>query len=115
MHAHHNGRPALPASSFPASQLNLRPNETRSIVCPECRTWRVLSGGVIRPHRTESGVNRCTGSGQRVYLDIPLAELEERQTIALADAATRRSARTHLKPAPPVATPLHLLAARNAA
>ncbi|MGH6655016.1 MAG: hypothetical protein ACRDVE_07390 [Actinocrinis sp.] len=106
----HNGRPARPISSFRASDVNLRPGETPTLVCPDCHAWRLLAAGTIQPHHTEHGA-RCEGSGQRVYRDLPLAQLEENERTEARQAATRRPSRTHYKPAPPVPTPLHRLAA----
>lgn len=102
----HNGRPARPISSFRASDVNLRPGEKPTLVCPDCHTWRFLAAGIIQPHRTGDG-SRCAGSGQRVYRDVPLARLDDAERVEARQAATRRSARVHYKPAPPVPLPVH--------
>jgi hypothetical protein len=106
----HNGRPARPISSFPANEVNLRPSEKPSLVCPDCRAWRFLAEGIIQPHHLENGA-KCDGSGQRVYRDVPLATLETAMRTEVRQAATRRARRTFYKPAPPVPAPLHRLAA----
>jgi hypothetical protein len=107
---HHNGRPARPISSFPANEVNLRPGEKPSLVCPDCRTWRFLAAGIIQPHHLDSGA-KCDGAGQRVYRDVPLATLETAMRTEVRQAATRRARRTFYKPAPPIPAPLHRLAA----
>jgi hypothetical protein len=106
---HHNGRPARPISSFRASDVNLRPGEKPSLVCPDCGTWRLLAAGVIQPHRVEDGA-KCAGAGQRVYRDIPLVSLESGVRAEQRQAATRRPSCVHYTLAPPVATPLHRIA-----
>jgi hypothetical protein len=103
-------RPVLLASTLPACDVNYRPDEETSIVCPECRTWRVIAQGRIFPHPGKDGT-RCDASARRFAVDVPYARLESEQRAALADAGRRRAARTFRKPAPPVATPLHRLAA----
>lgn len=110
MSHHHNGRPARPISSFRASDVNLRPGEKPSIVCPDCGTWRLLAEGVIQPHRAEDG-GKCDGAGQRVYRDVPLVRLESGVRAEQRQAATRHPGRVHYKPSPPVPAPLHRLAA----
>lgn len=110
MSHHHNGRPARPLSSFPANEVNLRPGEKPTLVCPHCRAWSFLAAGIIQPHRLSSGA-KCEGSGQRVYRDVPLAALETAMRAEVRQAATRRARRTFAKPAPPVPAPLHRLAA----
>jgi predicted RNA-binding Zn-ribbon protein involved in translation (DUF1610 family) len=95
-------RPALLASKIAACDLEIRPGEKASIVCPDCGTWRLISERRIFPHSAENG-RRCNGSGRRVFLDVPLASIETRQSSELAEAAGRRSTRVQLKPAAPVA------------
>lgn len=103
-------RPALLASAFPACDVNARPGESVSLVCPECGTWRLVRQGRIFPHPGMDG-RRCVASARRFALDLPLAALESRQRAAVADAGKRRAARTQRKPVPPTAPPVFRLAA----
>jgi hypothetical protein len=103
-------RPVLLASQLPACDVEYRPGEKPFLLCPECRTWRLIGEGRIFPHPDANG-DRCTASARRFALDIPLAALEENQRTALADAARRRPTRVHYKPVPPIAPPVHRLAA----
>lgn len=98
-------RPVLLASTLPACDVNCRPGEKTSIVCPECRTWRVIAEGRIFPHPGADGT-RCDGSARRFAVDVRFARLESEQRAAVADANVRRSARTFRKPAPPVPVPV---------
>lgn len=104
-------RPVLLASMLPACDVEFRPGERPSLVCPACRTWRLIREGRIFPHPGADG-RRCSASARRVALDLPLVQLETRQRAAVADAATSRPTRVHYKPAPPVPVPVHRLAAR---
>jgi len=103
-------RPVLLASALPACDVNARPGEKTSIVCPECRTWRVVAEGRIFPHPGKDGA-RCDASARRFFVDVPYARLESEQRAALADAGKRRAALTFRKPAPPVPMPVHRIAA----
>jgi len=103
-------RPVLLASTLPACDVNHRPGEKPSIVCPECRTWRIVTEGRIFPHPGTDGT-RCDASARRFAFDVTFARLETAQRAAVADAGKRRSARTFRKPAPPVAPPVFRIAA----
>ena len=103
-------RPVLLASTLPACDVNARPGEKTSIVCPECRTWRMVAEGRIFPHPNQDGT-RCDTSARRFALDVPYARLESEQRGAVADAGKRRAARTFRKPTPPVPVPVHRIAA----
>lgn len=84
----HNGRPVLKASKFRPSDITLHPGEPVTVVCSDCRTWRKLTRSMIPAHRsTDLGRDlrdadgtqvkrdtRCPGSGQRVLVDITLAQ-----------------------------------------
>jgi hypothetical protein len=102
---HHNGRDVLLASKLPASNFQVRPGEAKTIVCPDCGTWRFLRRSIIFPHRAVDGRTRCPGSGQRVRIDLPLAVLETRQEAERAQAGQRRATRVQLKPTAPVPPP----------
>ncbi|MEW1639280.1 hypothetical protein AB0469_35150 [Streptomyces sp. NPDC093801] len=79
----HNGRAPLQASTVRPDLMNLRDGETRTIVCPDCSTWRPIQDRMVIAHRAEphSGQSqhrrsepdrrpRCAGSGQRIWFDI---------------------------------------------
>jgi len=108
----HNGRPALLASTIPASNLNVRPGETPSAVCGDCGTWRVIRRGMVFAHRAADGRTRCPGSGQRITLNTPLAVLESREWGEVAGANLRRPTRVQLKPSAPIAPPVFRLTTR---
>ena len=103
-------RPVLLASALPACDVEFRPGERPSLLCPVCRTWRVIREGRIFPHPGPDG-RRCSASARRFALDIPLARLEADQRAAIAHASQRRGNRVHHKPAPPIAPPVFRLAA----
>lgn len=105
-----DNRPALLASALPACDVNARPGEPVSLVCPDCGTWRLVRQGRIFPHPGNEG-RRCAASARRFALDLPLATLETRQRTALADAGKRRPTRVQRKPVPPTAPPVFRLAA----
>ncbi|MFG3384369.1 hypothetical protein [Streptomyces sp. NPDC047999] len=113
----HNRRAPLLASLLPPEHLSLREGEPRTIVCPDCSTWRRLERSMITPHRAPgaapasdrprryvgakpSGGPRCPGSAQRVTIDISVEEWGERLLAADSTATGRRSARQHSKPLP---------------
>ncbi|MFD5510750.1 hypothetical protein ACFWIB_23680 [Streptomyces sp. NPDC127051] len=79
----HNGRAPLQASIVRPDLINLRDGEKRTIVCPDCSTWRPIRDRMVIAHRAEphSGrpyhrrsepdrTPRCAGSGQRIWFDI---------------------------------------------
>ena len=105
----HNGRPAVPVSTLPPDQVNLRLGEPVAVACPICGKWRHVKRHMLWPHRAHDGRTRCPGSGQRIRLDLTptqwLAQLEtarrslrrsrslQRDTqAALADAHARQCA-----------------------
>ena len=104
-----NGRPPILASKLPASNLNVRPGESRSAVCPDCGTWRLLRRGMVFPHRSDDGKTRCPGSGQRITLNVPLATIESRQWAESANVNQRRPTRVQLKASAPTAPPVFRL------
>lgn len=89
----HNGRPPLLASTIRANDLEIRPGEPRSMVCPDCGRWRIIRDRMISLHFVEDGKGRCPGTGQRVRIDIALATLEARQIVGIAQTGLRRPAR----------------------
>lgn len=130
----HNQRTPLKASEIPADLLNLRSGE-RSVVCPDCKTWRTVENRMITAHRAEphSGqprhrrdenhVSRCPGSGQRIWFDITpekwlakyerLANRRQNQAMDAGARHTTRVKRMGSAVAPPVSkvTPAPLTAA----
>jgi hypothetical protein len=99
-------RPVLLASTLPACDVNHRPGEKPSIVCPACRTWRLVAEGRIFPHPGTDG-KRCDASARRFAFDVPFARLETKQRAAVADADMRRARRAYYRPVPPSPIPLH--------
>ncbi|MBO3744880.1 hypothetical protein J5X84_02290 [Streptosporangiaceae bacterium NEAU-GS5] len=105
----HNGKPPVLASSISPNLLNLRPGEHPAAACPDCGAWRTLRRGMLWPHRTDDGITRCPGSGQRIVIDLTAAHWLTTLDIACRDAATRRTIRPHAKPEPPVLMPVYRL------
>ncbi|MFF9818960.1 hypothetical protein [Streptomyces sp. NPDC014006] len=110
-----NRRAPMLLSEIDPQDINLREGETRSIVCPDCRTWRRLMGDTtlkIREHCISDKVAdgekhvRCEGSSQVVTLDMPIEQWCEAMLAADSTATGRRSARQHYKPLPAPAKPV---------
>ncbi|MET8624721.1 hypothetical protein ABZW30_13345 [Kitasatospora sp. NPDC004669] len=124
-----NNRPALRLSTIRPSELNVRSAEVMTIVCRDCRTWQRLMGATtlkIRDHYVPDGGEKdehgklkaerlCQGARQVVDIDIDVAKWQRAQDRRISPdampAETRRSARQHYKPLPPVAAPVHRIAA----
>ena len=75
----HNGRAVMLASMMRPDQVNLRPGEVRSVVCPDCGRVRRLVRGMVCAHNDERRADqglwaRCPGSGQRVRVDLSPAQ-----------------------------------------
>ncbi|WP_370192967.1 hypothetical protein [Streptacidiphilus sp. MAP5-52] len=96
----------------------MTPGQPITMICPDCRTWRVLDRKMIKPHRKEDRGHdlhdrRCSGSGQRITLDVDITTWLARQERLLPDALqpeTRRSAVQFYKPLPPAAPALREVA-----
>lgn len=113
-----NGRPPLLLSTMRPEDFNVRPGETLSIACPDCRTWRRITGETtfkIREHsgcaETGESVKRsiCPGSNQLVIIDIDVRRWQARQDRLLRDAMPqekRRAATRFYKPLPALAAPI---------
>ncbi|SEE61149.1 hypothetical protein [Streptomyces sp. TLI_105] len=114
-----NRREPLLLSSMSPQDFNVRPGEVRSIVCPDCRTWRRIIGETIlkiRPHGLDKGKATegekrplCPGSDQLVDVDIDVRRWQARQDRLLRDAMpqeNRRAARQFYKPIPAPAAPV---------
>src|SRR5581483_7707244 len=71
-------RPVLLASSLPAVDVECHPGEKTSIVCPDCRTWRMVAEGRIFPHPGRDG-KRCDASARRFALDVRPATPAQRR------------------------------------
>ncbi|MFH8470347.1 hypothetical protein [Streptomyces sp. NPDC017991] len=118
-----NRREPMLLSKIDPQEINIREGEIKSIVCPDCRTWRRLIGEtklVIRDHCISDKVAeghkhvRCDGSNQVVQLDIPIEQWSESMLAADSTATGRRSARQHYKPLPAPAKPITKLAVPTA-
>ncbi|MFE2498838.1 hypothetical protein [Streptomyces scopuliridis] len=110
-----NRRTPLLLSNIKPQDVNVREGEIKSIVCPDCQTWRRLMGETklkIREHPVSDKVtdgakhDRCTGSNQVVKLDIGVEQWSEAMLAADGTATSRRSARQHYKPLPALAKPV---------
>ncbi|MET9427908.1 MULTISPECIES: hypothetical protein [unclassified Streptomyces] len=117
----HNRRPALQLSTIDPQDFNLRSGETKSIVCPDCRTWRRLMGETklkIREHTISAGRGKplvhCDGSNQVVEVDIDVRAWQRRADQLLRDGMwpdQRHAPRQHYKPIPAPAPALTQIAA----
>ncbi|MEU5560826.1 hypothetical protein AB0H47_32695 [Streptomyces globisporus] len=126
---HDNGRPPLLLSTLKPQNISLRDGETRTIVCPDCETWRRLMGETqlkIRQHcakdctgcTSKVAADRkvhtaCQGTDQPVTLDISVEVWGERMLAADSTARGRRSARQHYKPLAQLPTAVHRLGDRG--
>jgi hypothetical protein len=118
-----NRRAPMLLSKIDPQEINIREGEVKSLVCPDCRTWRRLMGGtklVIREHCVSDTVAegekhvRCDGSNQVVELNISIEQWSEAMLAADSTATGRRSARQHYKPLPAPAKPVTKMAAPTA-
>ncbi|MEW1678126.1 hypothetical protein AB0O47_33545 [Streptomyces noursei] len=112
-----NRREALKLSSMAPEDYNVRPDEARSIACPDCRTWRRIMGDKvlkIREHCISDKIadgekhTVCPGSDQLVVIDIDVRRWQARQNRLLRDAMpqdNRRAAQQFYKPLPSSAVP----------
>ncbi|WP_105973653.1 hypothetical protein [Streptomyces geranii] len=114
-----NRRAPMLLSKIDPQEINVREGEAKSLVCPDCRTWRRLMGGtklVIREHCVSDTVAggekhvRCDGSNQVVQLDITIEQWSEAMLAADSTATGRRSARQYYKPLPAPAKPVTKMA-----
>lgn len=112
----HNGRTPIKASTMRPEHLSLRDDQPRMAVCPDCQTWHRLIRSMIRPHRDgvdvpksserryfgdkPSGGRRCSGSAQRIDIDITPEQWSEKLLTAETTAAGRRTSRPIRKPRP---------------
>ncbi|MCZ4098017.1 hypothetical protein [Streptomyces sp. H39-C1] len=108
-----NRREALQLSTIAPEDFNVRPGETKSIACPDCRTWRRIMGDYdfkIREHPvSDEKPDRCPGSNQVVDIDIDVRRWQVRQDRLLRDAMpqdNRRAAQQFYKPLPAPAAPV---------
>ncbi|MFJ8855666.1 hypothetical protein [Streptomyces sp. NPDC102437] len=102
--------PALVASDFTASQIDLTPGKEH-VFCPACENWTPITGvlgtPVLVPHHTTpyhdptTTPRRCSNTNRRITLDTVIdtwrAELAER-TQASATVASRRPTKVLPKP-----------------
>ncbi|MCX4919950.1 hypothetical protein [Streptomyces sp. NBC_00687] len=95
-------RPALKLSQLPPENLQLREGERRSLVCPDCKSWRFIRRGVVWPHRGKDG-SKCDGSARRVQIDVDLEEWG--RTLTELDATVTGRRATRVNPKPKTATP----------
>ena len=103
-----NGRPPLAVSTLPPNLLMFLPRP--ALACPDCGSWRVPARGMLPAHRAADGVARCSGSGQRVVIDVTPAEWRARLDAAVREASLRRSNRVRRGSRPPVAPPVFRIA-----
>ncbi|MGW4438055.1 hypothetical protein ACWELO_20215 [Streptomyces sp. NPDC004596] len=113
-----NRRAPLLLSTMAPEDFNVRPDEVKSIACPDCRTWRRIMGDTvlkIREHCISDKVAdgekhvTCPGSNQLVVIDIDIRRWQARQNRLLRDAMpqeNRRAAQQFYKPLPAPAAPV---------
>lgn len=113
-----NRRAPLLLSTMAPEDFNVRPGEVKSIACPDCRTWRRITGETvlkIREHcisdKLAEGEKHtiCPGSDQLVVVDIDVRRWQAKQDRLLRDAMpqeNRRAAQQFYKPLPAPATPV---------
>ncbi|MGW7463843.1 hypothetical protein ACWGJT_03850 [Streptomyces xantholiticus] len=113
-----NRREALKLSTMAPEDYNVRPGETKSIACPDCRTWRRIMGDKvlkIREHCINDELaegekhTTCRGSDQLVVVDIDVRRWQAKQDRLLRDAMpqdNRRAAQQFYKPLPAPAAPV---------
>ena len=99
----HNGQPPVALGSLPPGNVDLRPGLPPRAACPVCGRWRVIRRsrepkpvslepghvGLLAPHRASNGRDRCSGSGQRVAIDLTPVQQAARLDAAIRHAATR--------------------------
>lgn len=113
-----NGKPAIPASKLLTDFVTIGARDWRLVRCDECSRWVAVHRHLINVHRATEEVEadgsrpRCGRSLQRLVFDLDDAEWAARFQGASQDTDRRRPTRVHHKPTPPVARPVHLLAAR---
>jgi hypothetical protein len=97
----HNTRPPIAAHTLPPATLDLTGHPF--LLCPErCGRWLYLHRSMLPAHRATDGITRCTGSGQRIRIDLTPAEHAARLAAAQHTADYRRSAQIHRVAKPPV-------------
>ncbi|MGQ4732653.1 hypothetical protein ACUN3E_33980 [Streptomyces sp. Ju416(a)] len=113
-----NRRAPLLLSTMAPEDFNVRPDEVKSIACPDCRTWRRIMGDKvlkIREHCISDKVANgekhtlCPGTDQVVEIDIDVRRWQARQNRLLRDAMpqdNRRAAQQFYKPLPAPAAPV---------
>lgn len=111
-----NGRPALLLSTVRSDRFNVRPDERRSIACPDCDVWHWINGETtlkIREHANKETGERCPSSLQVVVVDIKVDRWQKVQDRRMAAdalrAESRRPSRVLRKPKVPVAPPVHTI------
>ncbi|MFE9637028.1 hypothetical protein [Streptomyces sp. NPDC006463] len=118
-----NRRAPLLLSNMAPEDFNVRPGETKSIACPDCRTWRRIMGDKvlkIREHCISDKVAEgekhtlCPGTDQVVVIDIDVQRWQARQNRLLREAMpqdNRRAAQQFYKPLPAPAAPVSRISA----
>lgn len=106
--------PAILISSLPVGHVDLRPGEKPMLVCPSCGQWVILARKIAHWHTDRATGAECAGGGQLYHFDVSSARLEAARTVAVTDAAQRRTRRTFTKPQPPKGAPLPAIARRYA-
>lgn len=113
----------LRVSKHPLYLIDLA-GDAPMLACPECRTWLVVTGGMLPPHRSDHRPDqperdhagprrpRCAASRRPVVLDLLPSAWASQSVIGARDAGMRHGSRTEFSPTPPIPAPVFRLAAR---
>jgi hypothetical protein len=115
----HNDQPEILASQLPPTSVSIIANARTMVLCPDpgCCAWVYVQRGVLKPHHVRHVVRcedsrqrtrkiRCSGSGQRIRIDLTREEHLAFLYKVHHAADDRRAARVHLVPTPPVPPPV---------
>ncbi|MGK5545698.1 hypothetical protein ACSNOH_13340 [Streptomyces sp. URMC 127] len=100
-------RSALLLSEIPPHHLNLREDEFRSVVCPDCNEWHPIQRRMIKTHHLDRATRggkarRCPGSARRITMDISVEQWWDNLASGVKDAASRHGTRVIKKSTKPV-------------
>lgn len=120
--------PSIPLSTLDPLDIRLPEGARAQIVCPACGEFQEVKRGLVFTHRAAEGGPACSGSRRHVIFDMTPAQWALAQRAALQpkprprvrltrhaiDPRTRRATTVHALVYPPVAPPVHRIAALRA-